>query len=294
MHQQTPSQQQGFGLLVFVIVIAIVAFSLVLGYSSIMVRQQHNSLAASQKAYLAESVALVAKAWRFSAYAIDHTGANATTAQDVLTLSGARMRYGVRAVLSRPLIDMTSNTSYRNFVMYLPTPDDEASPFDEASFVSTGEVAACTGAGCDERLLATFSSLHVERELAAETSARLDRIAAKAQAYFRARMSQDPERNISVNYFRRPSGSCVVGPLDLGCLDAYESLTEAAAGGGVAATRVAQILGLGSQELLNGWGLPMEASNLLESSTAEPPFTMAFRTRTPTGAVLKILAIQAL
>jgi hypothetical protein len=297
MHKQGPSRQQGFGLLMFVLVLGIIAFTLVLGYSGTLSRQQTNTLEQSQKQYVADSMAQVSRMWKTNALALDNTsGSNTVTAQEVLRLSSVQLRYGASVALSRVLLDPMSNSAYRVFALYLPTTEDETAPFDAAAFESSGELPTCAGSteSCTRRVLGTFSSLRVQRDLAVETEARLRRIASKAQAYFKARMLQDPERNISVNYFRKPSGDCQVHEMDLGCMDTYVPLVELESFGELRATRVAQNLGLGSQELLSGWGSPIEVSNLEDSKVSASPFSMAFRARTPTGETLTIFAVQPL
>lgn len=299
MRRPGPSRQQGFGLLVFVIATAIVAFTIVVGYAGNLTRKQLVELVPRQNKQLDISLQLVEKMWLQNAYYLDYA-AGTRTIDEVLQLAAVDQRGGMLGALSDVMTIPAEGIAYRALVLYFPTgtdgADDEnpANPPDLAHFKATGEFKSCAdpGAPCAERVFRVFNSVDVERALAKETSARLQRIAQKAQSYFKARMLQDPERNISVNYFRRPSGGCEVFPQDLGCLDTYEGLVTMSSSTTYVRSRIATILGLNDEELFSAWGQPIEASNLQDSSVAAAPFSMALRARKPLGGFMTIKAIQ--
>lgn len=290
-----PSRQQGAGLLFFVVMMTVIALSFVLGYSGVMARQQATSSERAHREYVAQSLLKIEQAWRLNAYAYDSPASQSSlTVDSVLSNAGVLPRFGMEAVLSGPLVDPATNLTYKVLAIYLPRILDGEAAIDFTGFKASGVLPPCSGATCPDRILESFSSLDLERELNVETNARLNRIALKAQAYFKARMLQTPERDVSINYFRKPSIDCVVSAIDLDCLDAYTPLSEMTDGSTLTASRTANNLALGSGELLTAWGQPIEASTLLDSSTSSPPYTMVFRAKTPTGAYLKVIAVQQL
>lgn len=293
MRRPSPTRQRGFGLLAFVMLTAIVAFTLVVGYAGVMTRKEANRLPARQAAYLETAVAQISKAWAVHAYAIDAPGAsNTTTAEQILQVASVTPQYGLQAALSD--VRITNGVAHRSLVVYLPSDTDASNPPNVAAFKTSGQFASCVNANadCAPRRFKVFSSLELEQELTRETQARLGRLAQKAQSYFKARMMQDPERNVSVNYFRKPLGACEVLEMDLGCMDTYMPLAVMDNPTKYSRTRMASALGLTDEELFSAWGFPLEASNLLDSVTNDAPFTMSFRAMRPGGGFLSVKAVQ--
>lgn len=289
MRRPSPSRQQGFGLLTFVILTAMVVLAMVSGYSGLLTQQAANALVATQQKYLLDMSATLDTVWdQHAAMLDDPSPSNTVTAAQVLQLAGISPRHGATLVLSNVMVSAADNVAFRYAALYLPAETDATNPPDLAHFMATGEFRTCIDpdAECAERQFRVFSSLDAQRELSTETHRRLKKVAAKAQTYFKARMLQDPERSIDINYFRRPSGTCYVsGSMDLDCLDNYTPLVG---------TRAAQALGLSDEELYTAWGAPIEASNLQDSNTGATPFSMAFRARRPLGDFMTVRAVQQL
>jgi hypothetical protein len=301
MRKPGPVRQQGFGLLSFVIVTTVVALSLVLGYAGILTRKVANELAESEKAYVKDVSNRIAAMYPQYAGRLDSSsGSNISSIADVLRLSGVTLRPIAAAAISNvftsPAWPQGEGLSYRNIVVYLPADTDSTNPPDLARFRTTGIFASCTDAAseCGDRVFHLFSSLDLQREMSRETQLRLNKIASKAQSYFKARMMQDIERNIDVNYFRQPSGDCEVSALDLGCTDTYMPLATVSSAGGLTVTRMARNLSLTDEELFSAWGDPIEATNLLDSETGSTPFTMSFRAQKPAGGHYTLRAVQQL
>ena len=113
-------RQQGFGLLSFVLLAAVVAFTLVVGFAGVMTRREANELPVKQQAYLQQAVAQVKTNWRANAYTLDSPGAGATaTADDVLRMAKLQRRYGMSVELSNVQVLAAENLSYRTVVLYL-------------------------------------------------------------------------------------------------------------------------------------------------------------------------------
>lgn len=288
MRRPIPSRQQGFGLLILVVLTAMVTLMFVTGYSGLLTQQAANTLKTTQERYLLETAKSLEAVWEQHAVTLDAPGSTATSA-DILRMTGISPRHGAQLLLSNVLISTVDNLAYRNAVVYIPTESDTTNPPNLAHFLSTGEFISCINAGdvCDARVFRVFSSLEVQRKKSAETYFRLQKVAAKAQSYFKARMMADPEHAIDINYFRAPSGSCsATRDMDLGCsMDSYQQLRNEYA---------KYVFGLSDEELYTAWNTPIEVSNLQDSSTTAVPFSMAFRARRPLGDYVVVRAVQQL
>lgn len=295
MRRPNPMRQQGFGLLAFVMLSAIVAFTMVVGYAGVMTRREANALPAKQERYVRDSVEAIREAWRSNALTWDAFSlGNTTTAQDILKASGVQLRYGAQVVLSNVVKVDAEGIAFRSVLFYLPVETDETSPPDISAFQSTGSFVSCPSPSdeCSKRVYQVFSSADLERALSKETRLRLTRVAEKAQSYFKARMLQDPERNVSVNYFHKPFGACEVMEMDLGCMDTYQPLVSLDSGTSLSRTRLAVNLALTDEELFTAWGRPIEASNLQDSETTDSPYTMTFRAPNQAGGFYTVKAVQ--
>lgn len=296
MRRPSPVRQQGFGLLAFVMAAAVVAFSLVIGYSGLMVRQHHNDLQERNEALLAEYERGVRELWREKAHLIDQaseTESNNYTAEDILSAAGVSLRGLAEAHLSD--VFKEGDFSYRVMVIFFPTDTDDRNPPDIAEFKKTGKFQSCKNPQevCAQRQFVVISSYDMQKELIREAQARLNRVAYRAQAHFKARMLLEPEKSITVNYFRKPFGECVTVEADLDCLDTYTPLLSISPAG-AEMLHAAKALQLTDEELVSPWGQPIEASNLLDSETESPPYTMAFRVLKPSGGYLVTKAVQPL
>lgn len=294
MRRPSPTRQQGFGLLAFVILSAMLAFSLVVGYSGVLTRTQANQLLSNQQKYLASAKSNIAAFYARNAFQLDKSSmSNPVSIEDVLAGANVHGRSGMQAELSR-VLQAPDGTNYRVIALWMPSDTDESNPPDIERFRTTGKFERCAnmGAACAPRAFEVFDSTELQRELAKKTIARLQRVALKAQSYFKARTLQDPEKNVSVNYFRKPNGACEVMPLDLGCLDTYTPLAQPGPNGTLTESKVAKHLALSPDEMVSAWGLPIEASNLQDSVTDDSPYTMAFRAANPTGGYFTIKAVQ--
>ncbi|MCC5609583.1 hypothetical protein LC612_23105 [Nostoc sp. CHAB 5834] len=296
MNRPSLMRQQGFGLFLFVLVISALAFSLVLGYSVLLTKTATNQLATKQKAYLAQVHKQVEGVWNKHAFDLDKQGlGNVLTVEDVVAAGGLEKRYGVNFAMSKVMVT-SDGVAYRNFVAYLPTDYDNENPPNVNLFKETGAFEPCTTPGtpsCLPREFVVYSSQDLERRFVRETQSRLMRVAQKAQAYIKARRMSDPEQNISVNYFYMPLGACKVLEHDLGCAPTYQPLAVQGPSG-YTLSQMALGLSIATEDLFTAWGQPIEASNVQDSETLLPPFTMSFRAPKPDGTYFTIKAIQEL
>jgi hypothetical protein len=293
--QSSRNNQKGFGLFAIVILTSALTLSLIVGYAGVLTRQEANGILGKNQRFADEAVVSIERAWPlFAARFDDPSMSNGTTAIDILKVSKVQLRGPSSVYLSNIVTRPAEGLSYRSVLVLFPNDTDDQNPPDLANFVATGNFATCADASraCEPRAYALFSSQETERDLTRETHMRLQKIAQKAQSYFKARNLQDPERNISVNYFRRPTGECNVLPQDLGCHDTFTPLAYVAGDTSYTRTTMATNLGLTDEELFSAWGGPIESSNLQDSSTTEPPFSLVIRAKRPDGTYITVHAIQ--
>jgi hypothetical protein len=282
----------GFALLAFVLAVSVAALGIVLGYASLLTREQADALPATQQAYLEELARRVEHIYRERAT----TGVGTTMqlqqwrafgeGEDVLALVESSPRWDVQATVTEPLAD-AHGAPYQRVVLWLPTQSDAVNPPNLEQFQATGEWVSCTKASpCDTRALVAVDGQALQRELRMRARERLAVVAYKLQSYFKARVLQDPERSIALNYFRNPrGGSCPTTPVapDLGCLDTYQ----------VPSATFAQRANLTAEDLVSPWGEAVEVSNLQDSETQRAPFTMAVRAPVKgTTEYLQVFALQ--
>jgi len=294
MSRLSPKRQQGFGLLVFVLIATTIALSLVLGYSGLLTRQEAQQRTAKLQAYLSDARSQILSFYGRNLAQIDSVSlGNNTSVNDLLAGGNVNVRYGLQAALSKPLAS-DSGLYYRRVVLYMPSETDGDNPPNIAAFVNSGDFQSCTDMSklCGTRTYVVFDSLTLEKAALAETKHRLEEVAYKAQAYFKARMLLDPEHNVSVDYFRPAYGGCSPGLNDLQCLDTYTPLAVLSAGSWATQTNLPATIGLTNDELISAWGDPIQASNLADSQTGSPPFTMMFRAPSPFGGFYSVTAVQ--
>ena len=289
-----PRRQGGFAMLTFVIVVSALALSLVAGYSSLFARKQLNQVADIQRTYLDEARAQVLSTYRklstdpAASPSADLTYTQYAGGTDVWSWTRQPQKWGAQAIISNRLVT-SEGLYYRKVALWIPTETDAGNPPAVAKFVTTGVFDSCTtsGAACDTRQFLVVDTQDIEKELFARSTARLTNIVQKSQAYFKARLLQDPERNVSVNYFRDPYGSCTKLPNDIGCINSYTALS---------AIDIGATLNLSPEEQVNAWGGAVTVVNAgPDAETTDAPFSISFQTCLPYGGkCVRMLAVQQL
>ena len=283
MNYRKHNSQRGFYVTALTVVLATIAFIFVLGYSSYYAKRESQSLLDNQKTYLYDlkSRLLEAYATKLLDVDADLTYASYRDSDRWFEMAGLSRRWELRIEVSDRL--EKDGVKYTVLALWLPTETDAANPptFDAA----TGTFSSCSLAPCPDRAYTLVSGYELQAKAAADTKKTLEHIAAKAQAYFKARNLAEPTHNVSINYFLAPYGSCAPNAEDIPCAATYSSID---------ATTLAQVLHLDSDRTKNGWGLDIEYSNVEDSNITSPPYTMSFRSRDPWGNTPQILAVQPL
>lgn len=289
-------KQRGFGLLAFVMLSGVLAFSLVVGYAGVLTRTEAANIIQKKADYLEQVEAQLESYWRQNAGSLDRLGLGNALAEDALvSQAGISLRYGLRLAISDVLTVPGEPVSYRKVLLLVPSAHIDLEDLNLGEFFTLGRTPFCQTIAeveCAQGLIRVFSSQPIQQEYTAQARGQLTRIASAAQSYFRAQMLQDPERNLSVNYFRAPSGSCGSVTGQMPCIDAYTALATLDLAGRPTPHSAAVILNLSNQDLITPWGSPVEASNLQDSESTTPPYTMSFRVRTPSGQNISIKALQ--
>lgn len=294
-------------MLAFTVVLAIVAFTIVLGYSVSNAKSQVSALAANQKAYLNDVRAKVTAAYEANALTLDAdaTWTSVTTGDQLLALAGITPRWGLQAAISPPVA--REGVKYRVVAAWLPIDSDVV---DEPTLAANGTFTPCplSTADCVNRRLyvVVADGFAVQRRNAKKALAQLEQIALQAQSFFKAKYLQDPERNVSVNYFRPPYGGCSPIAEQFPCIDTPAPIwgVSPAIKQTNAVQNLTSLLGLADAPVLNPWGLPVEACNGNACNDGTPskvtwdpltqgaPYSMLFQTRTPWGGSYMVYAVQ--
>jgi Tfp pilus assembly protein PilE len=261
---------RGFVLTSLVAFIVLICTVLLLGASTQQAQQLLNREAAERTAYLQES-AQALRVWYRANQATVDAGDTPLDVNAVLAAAGVSLRYRLRAASSRRLVQ--GELGFHMLVLWLPPLIPDSSVFDPATgaFTPAPGVAFVRVSGAEVQALA----LRDTRRILAEAAAMLE-------AYFAARARAEGE-DVRVNYFR-PDSACTPPPGAMPCLDSYvaANLVDWAAAGvdGVA--------------LRDAWGGLLEVSNLTDSATLAPPYSMAIRASAPWGTILQAQAVQRL
>jgi type II secretory pathway pseudopilin PulG len=319
-------KQRGVALLAFTVVLAIVAFTIVMGYSVSTAKKQAASLEVNQTTYLNDVRQKLAAAYAANARTIDSddpaAGAPWTSVQapDLLAWAGITPRWGLQVAITPPI--SRDNVKYRVIAAWLPLDSDAP---ETPVLANDGTFTPCPSHSVDcvsrVKYAVMTEGLTIQRNNAKKAQQQLEAMAANAQAFFKAKMMADPEHNASVNYFRPPYGGCDAAVEQMPCVDSPQALWSPLVQQRNTSQSMAELLGLPDAPVLNPWGISVEVCNggscgdpFTDASTGQtydshvvfdpletrttrlkgPPYTMLFQTRTPWGTAQKVYAVQQL
>lgn len=294
--KRAPRRERGVVLVAFATVLSALLLVGTLGWVMTMTQMQLVQREPRKQAYI-EDVQKSLDDYVANNFELLSNPSTSVTTVSVLAGAAITRRWGLELDVSKSL---TSNgLPYRIVVAYLPTDTDDRNPPDIGTFKATGQFVSCpdTAGPCSPRKVATTSTLDYQREADKVTQLRLQTIAVRAQLYFKQRVLADPERRVTVNYFRPTSGDCtLVAARDLPCHDIAESLASHVDG-----RRTAAMLGLSPEDLLDGWGGEILVRNGPAGSigpagaeTVAPPYSMLVQAVNPYGQQMRTVATQPL
>lgn len=292
--------EQGAAMLSFAIFLGVAILSIVTAFTASIATKQSSTLHARQELYLRALVPKIEAYYEANASLIDadltwREFTSEKLKRDLLETP----KWGAQLWISNPL-SLPEGIKYRRIIVFLRTDTDDRNPPDEEQFTTTGVFVSCSDASkpCESRKTLIYEGQALQRKNYQATISKLESLAARAQSYFKSRVLQDPERNVSLDYFRPPFGNCTgIAPYDLPCTELsgtpYQALGDTTVG-----AQFMQVLGLEDSYTVNAWGAPVEVANSgpdvnwCRPGDCMPPFTLAIRTRTPYGGFIKVRAVQ--
>ena len=263
-------RQRGIDLLMFVVVLAAIGSVFVLSASSLQAQQASNRVDAERAAYLEETGRAV-RGWYIANLAAIDMSAAPPAEVAILTGAGITPRFGLRIAASNRLV--IGEIGFHSIAIWIPQRQPDPSAMDVATGVFTPDVRAA---------FRMISGAELQAEALARTLQTLRQVAGRLENYFVARTAINGG-NVAINHFR-PDSLCGGSEGELPCLDRYVAV-------GTLDWRRAGVDGMVATD---GWGNAIEISNLADSVTAAPPFSMALQARTPWGSVVQVRAVQRL
>jgi hypothetical protein len=215
-------------------------------------------------------------------YFADPTAIVANTPEDALFAgAGVLRRWEAHLVVSAEETDPATGVRYVSMAIWMPGQHDRGAP--PLFNANTGQFQICPDGDCPStRIFQIISGLDAQRQAVAATRKTLGELAGKAEVFAKAMLLRNPEHDISVNPFR-PQDCALPEYGKLPCLDAYTPIRN---------TVALDLFGIAAPEAVDGWGHPIEISNLDGSETTTPPYSMRFRATTPWGQTFTTTAVQ--
>jgi len=234
-----------------------------------------DAIAAREQAYLDTLARRLEGYYRRNAAAIDGGASFAVDLNQLVAELGLEPMSALKLGISDRLTG--SQVQFRRFVLWIK----RATPDSSVFIASTGAFAP--GVGVPYRVI---DGEAIEGALLEETLGRMKHFAAQLERRFRAKFEADPLRSLNVNHFRALGPACTAKLDDIPCIDAYRDVAAAA--------DFSLLLSSDPATLSSAWGERFSVSNLLDSHTASPPYTMAVLARLPWGGTLLVNAVQPL
>jgi len=286
--------QEGAVALVATFILGALFFGLFVSFSDRITSAALAKRDESVRAALAETRDAVLAGYRSRLGEIDGTATHMTFTgkAGVRELLMRDLPPSIEADMSDRLTDPLTGRYYRRIALWHPDDGDAVSPpqFDRATgvLVRCGQPISPGGSpNCARGYQVVIDTRHLHEQAEAQARRTLNDIATAAQVFFHARLHSDPSRNASLNHFRAPHGCSRRQYYEMPCVDEFTPIRDV--------PEAAEVLSLNATtQLINPWGLPYELSNLEGSDSEVPPYSMAFRTRTPWGQSIQVKAVEPL
>ncbi len=263
-------RQRGVVFILFVVVLALIGVVMVMGASTLQAQGASNRAGADRQNYLNESARQL-KGWYQAHLATVDANVDAPALTTIVSEAGLQDRFGVHIAVSNRLF--AGDIGYRVFAIWIPLSTPDSSVFDAA----TGQFTPAANVQ-----YVMVSGLEMQTAAMAETRRIMSNAVVSLENYFAAKYEL-AGRDVSINQFR-PDAACAGATAGLPCIDTYAVAT------GIDWSTT----GLSGASLVDAWGRSLEVSNLQDSQTANPPYSMSLRSSTPFGTFLTMSAIQRL
>lgn len=211
--------------------------------------------------------------YRQNAAAIDAAPSFGTAPEILWAQLGIEPKANLRLAVSERIA--SSQVRFRRFVVWLARSDPDTSRLDPV----TGSFTA--GPGVSFRIV---DGEAIQNALLEETLSRMKTFAAQLERRFLAKFEADPLRSLDVNHFRAIGASCSAALDDIPCIDVHTDV--------VAAADFGTLLSSDPRQFTSAWGERFTVSNLEDSHTDSPPYSMAIRAPLPWGGSVLVNAVQ--
>jgi type II secretory pathway pseudopilin PulG len=264
------NRQRGSAFILFVVVLAVIGVSMILGATTLQADTVANHVAEQRQDYLHRSTQQIER-WYQSHLAIVDLNDDPPAIASILSEAGFASQFGAKVAVSQR--QFNGDTAYRVFVVWIPNAMPDTSAFNNA----TGQFTPAPGVQ-----YALLNGLSLQSAAMSATRNTINAAAISLENYFTARTELNG-KDVSVNQFR-PDTACSGTVAGFPCIDTY---TDASAIDW-------SMTGIDPVRLVDAWGNPLEVSNLLDSQTTNPPYSMSIRAKTPFGTFITMSAIQRL
>jgi hypothetical protein len=273
--QSRRGRESGSAAMVLVFALFMVIFFTYVVPTITEIYKSNLQLAQTEDAYLDDIASRLQRYYRANAGTIDGPAGFTLTAAALWAQLGVEPKSSLKLAVSNALTG--PNVQYHRFAIWLQRTSTDTTSMDAATGILT------PGPNVAFR---TVDGQAIETDLYEQTLTRMKGFAGTLEKRFRAKFESDPLKSLSVNHFRPASGTCTTSLDDMPCIDAYTDVLTAA--------DFNTILSVDPNGLVTAWGQRFTVSNLADSQTTSPPYTMAVRGTLPWGGSVLVNAVQPL
>jgi hypothetical protein len=223
-----------------------------------------------QQQYLDE-VAQAAQQWYERVAPTIELSAVAVSESDLLAQIAPTRKFGIRAQISprwtKTVAPWTQPAlAYRTILIWIPQGDGDTTA------ISTSSEAPVIGSSVEAaKTYRAWTTMGYQQKELAKLSDLLVRVGTLLQTWSKAQQVSRVGLEFD-NFFRQADCSADANFSRLPCLDTYVDITT---------TSVPSYLGVSNSELMTPLGYAIEISNLLDSSTTSPPYSLSLRVHSP-------------
>ena len=267
-----PVTQQGMAMAFVLVLVLLTVTVWILSLDSLDTYREDAHVQQEQQIYLQGVQAALENWYEQHAATVDASVAPVNVAP-VLPILGFPLKWHVTGASSNRLVK--GDIAYHVFMVWIPGSVSRPAVLD----ASTGIFTPGSSTGYER-----IDGFIIESGLVQHTTQTLQKDANHLQEWFKAKVLQDGQHQVNWNHFRAQDCS-EAEPDEMPCMDSYVALSQSG---------VKALAGLGAADESDGWGNPVQVSNLADSSTVAPPYSMALKSVTPWGDSIRIFATQPL
>ena len=273
--RRRPSRERGSAAILLVLWAFVAVFYFLFSPQLVASARAFDALAATEEEYLDDIARRLETWYRQNAALIDANPTYAIAPAALWAQIGIVPKPTLQVAVSDRIAG--AQVSFRRLAVWLRRAEPDSSVFVAA----TGDFNP--GPAVAHRMI---DGEAIEGALLEETLDAMKTFAAQLERRFRTKFEADPVRTLTVNHFRALGPVCSASLDDIPCIDVHTDANAAANFG--------MLMSIDPQTLTSAWGGRFTVSNLQDSQTTSPPYTMAIRAPLPWGGSLLVNAIQPL